>query len=80
MHVSPFVMSRKTLLVDHMIKLMERYTDNLEELVMERTDELEQEKQKTDNLLNSMLPRSLHFSLFVIIFIWLAVNLTFAVI
>ena len=48
---------RKTMLVDHMVRMMERYTDNLEELVEDRTDALEQEKLKTENLLNSMLPR-----------------------
>lgn len=45
------------MLVDHMVRMMERYTDNLEELVEDRTDALEQEKLKTENLLNSMLPR-----------------------
>lgn len=43
--------------VDNMISMMEKYTDNLEELVAERTRQLEDEKQKTDQLLYSMLPR-----------------------
>ena len=36
---------------------MEKYTDNLENLVAERTDQLEQEKIKTENLLYKMLPK-----------------------
>ena len=44
-------------MVDNMISMMEKYTDNLEELVAERTKQLEDEKQKTDQLLYSMLPR-----------------------
>ncbi|XP_065051020.1 atrial natriuretic peptide receptor 1-like [Rhopilema esculentum] len=44
-------------MVDNMISMMEKYTDNLEELVAERTKQLEDEKQKTDELLYSMLPR-----------------------
>ncbi|XP_065672466.1 atrial natriuretic peptide receptor 2 isoform X2 [Hydra vulgaris] len=45
-------------LVDHMMTMMEKYTDNLEKLVSERTDELEQEKIKTENLLYKMLPKT----------------------
>jgi len=44
-------------MIDNMIRIMEKYTDNLEELVAERTKQLEDEKQKTDQLLYSMLPR-----------------------
>ena len=40
-----------------MVSMMEKYTDNLEELVAERTRQLEDEKLKTDQLLYSMLPR-----------------------
>ena len=37
--------------------MMEKYADNLEELVMERTGQLIEEKKKTDALLERMLPR-----------------------
>ncbi|KYQ56875.1 Guanylate cyclase 32E [Trachymyrmex zeteki] len=36
---------------------MEKYTNNLEALVNERTDQLTEEKKKTDALLYEMLPR-----------------------
>ncbi|XP_038050160.1 atrial natriuretic peptide receptor 1-like [Patiria miniata] len=45
-------------LVDNMIGMMEKYADHLEELVNERTQQLEDEKKKTDQLLHQMLPRS----------------------
>ena len=37
--------------------MMETYANNLEELVNERTDQLIDEKKKTDSLLERMLPR-----------------------
>ncbi len=43
--------------MDNMLKMMEKYADSLEELVQERTQELEEEKKKTDMLLYSMLPQ-----------------------
>ena len=43
--------------MDNMLKMMEKYAGNLEELVQERTQELEEEKKKTDILLYNMLPR-----------------------
>jgi hypothetical protein len=39
-----------------MLQKLEKYADNLEELVRQRTCELEDEKQKTDKLLHRMLP------------------------
>lgn len=45
-------------LVDHMLQMMEKYTENLEETVALRTKQLEEEKLKTDTLLYKMLPRS----------------------
>lgn len=42
--------------MDNMLKMMEKYAANLEELVNERTQELEVEKKKSDLILCSMLP------------------------
>ena len=44
-------------IMDTMIKMMEKYTDHLEDIVAERTSELAAEKAKTDELLYRMLPR-----------------------
>eukprot|EP00062_Callorhinchus_milii_P020617 gi/632976478/ref/XP_007904816.1/ PREDICTED: atrial natriuretic peptide receptor 1-like [Callorhinchus milii] len=43
--------------VDTMMTLMEKYSKHLEVLVAERTQDLVHEKQKTDRLLYSMLPK-----------------------
>ncbi|XP_053384657.1 atrial natriuretic peptide receptor 1-like [Mercenaria mercenaria] len=48
---------KKTSVVDNMIAMMEKYTNNLEEIVTERTEQLQEEKLKTDALLYRMLPR-----------------------
>ena len=42
--------------MDNMLKMMEKYANNLEELVADRTRQLEVEKKKTDALLYRMLP------------------------
>ncbi|EDO30985.1 predicted protein [Nematostella vectensis] len=42
---------------DNMVNMMEIYADNLENLVAQRTDQLVDEKRKTDALLESILPR-----------------------
>lgn len=44
-------------IMDNMLQLMERYTNNLEALVDERTDLLVEEKKKTEALLYEMLPK-----------------------
>lgn len=41
---------------DNMIAMMEKYANNLEVLVDERTDQLQEEKKKTEALLEEMLP------------------------
>lgn len=48
---------RKTNIFDNVVYMMEKYADNLEELVIERTGQLVEEKKKTDALLERMLPR-----------------------
>ena len=47
--------------MDNMINLIERHTDNLEELVEDRTKQLMEEKKKTDKLLYKILPRLVKF-------------------
>ncbi|XP_020822370.1 retinal guanylyl cyclase 1 [Phascolarctos cinereus] len=49
---------RKTNIIDSMLRMLEQYSSNLEDLIRERTEELELEKQKTDKLLTQMLPPS----------------------
>lgn len=48
---------RNTDIVDNMLQMMEKYTDQLEELVDQRTRQLEIEKAKTEELLYKMLPK-----------------------
>ena len=47
---------RRTNIIDSMLRMLEQYSSNLEELIRERTEELEIEKQKTEKLLTQMLP------------------------
>jgi len=42
--------------MDSMLQKLEKYADNLENIVQQRTAELIDEKQKTDMLLYRMLP------------------------
>ncbi len=42
--------------MDNMVQKLERYANNLEEIVQQRTVELVEEKKKTDLLLYRMLP------------------------
>jgi len=42
--------------MDTMLQKLEKYADNLENIVEQRTAELIDEKQKTDMLLHRMLP------------------------
>ncbi|XP_019334932.2 retinal guanylyl cyclase 2 [Alligator mississippiensis] len=49
---------KKTNIIDSMLRMLEQYSSNLEDLIRERTEELEIEKQKTEKLLSQMLPPS----------------------
>ena len=42
--------------MDNIMAMMEKYATNLEEIVEERTQEVVEEKKKTDRLLYKMLP------------------------
>lgn len=42
---------------DNMLAIMEKYAYNLEGLIQERTNQLTEEKKKTDALLHRMLPK-----------------------
>jgi len=55
--------SRKLNIMDNMIQMMEQYADHLEEIVSERTLQLQREKKKTDQLLYQMLPKLVLLSL-----------------
>ncbi|XP_065215329.1 guanylate cyclase 32E [Planococcus citri] len=53
----PMRKGMKPNIFDNMMAMMEKYANNLEVLVDERTDQLVEEKKKTDALLYEMLPR-----------------------
>ena len=55
---------KKVNLVDLMLKMIEQYTNNLEELIREKTIKLEEEKKNTERLLSEMLPPLLNFNVF----------------
>ena len=51
------IFARKNNIFDNVVYMMEKYADNLEDLVSERTVQLLEEKKKTDALLDRILPR-----------------------
>ncbi|PVD18902.1 hypothetical protein C0Q70_21460 [Pomacea canaliculata] len=54
---------KKANIVDTMFKMLEKYSNDLEDIVAERTMQLEEEKKKTDQLLFRMLPSTVAESL-----------------
>lgn len=55
--------------MDQLMEMMVRYANNLEVLVTERTQLLFEEKQKTEDLLHRMLPKSVFLLLVVYIYL-----------
>ncbi len=53
---SSIISFRKTNIVEHMFKMMEKHSSRLEEKVKIRMNELENEKRKKEVLINRMLP------------------------
>ena len=64
----PTLAFRRSNIFDNMLSIMEKYADNLEDIVAERTNDLMKEKKKTEALLLRMLPRYRHA---VSLFLWL---------
>ncbi|XP_037537374.1 retinal guanylyl cyclase 2 [Nematolebias whitei] len=49
---------RRANIIDSMLRMLEQYSSNLEDLIRERTDELEVERNKTEKLVGQLLPKS----------------------
>ncbi|KAM4611679.1 retinal guanylyl cyclase 2-like [Polymixia lowei] len=49
---------KKANIIDSMLRMLEQYSSNLEDLIRERTDELEIERTKAEKLIGQLLPKS----------------------
>ncbi|XP_074647349.1 speract receptor-like [Tubulanus polymorphus] len=56
--LKPLQKGMKPNIMDNMISIMEKYATNLESIIEERTEQLAEEKKKTEELLHQMLPKS----------------------
>ncbi|XP_064641678.1 speract receptor-like isoform X2 [Lineus longissimus] len=56
--LKPLQKGLKSNIMDNMIAIMERYANNLEGVIEERTEQLLEEKKRTEELLHQMLPKS----------------------
>jgi len=59
-HMQCFFIPRRYNIMDNMLRMMEKYANNLEEVISERTRQLMEEKKKADLLLYRMLPACVH--------------------
>ncbi|XP_078345063.1 atrial natriuretic peptide receptor 1-like [Oculina patagonica] len=50
------ISGRKSNIIENMVSMMEKHANHLEQLVDERTTQLNEEKERTDKLLNRLLP------------------------
>ena len=56
--LKPLRQGMKPNIMDNLIEILEKYSNNLEEIVCERTQQLYEEKERVEELLNRMLPKS----------------------
>jgi len=56
-----FCVFRRYNIMDNMLRMMEKYANNLEEVISDRTRQLMEEKKKADMLLYRMLPAYVRF-------------------
>lgn len=53
---NPFVFLRGSNIIENMVTMMEKHANHLEQLVEERTRQLNEEKEKTEKILYRLLP------------------------
>jgi hypothetical protein len=58
-----------------MVEMLEKYSNNLEDLVTERTRQLCEEKQKSEDLLHRMLPPSVARRLAQVSVLWISIRI-----
>ena len=51
-----YFLHRGSNIIENMVSMMEKHANHLEQLVEERTRQLNEEKERTDKLLNRLLP------------------------
>uniref|UniRef100_A0A8R1DRE0 guanylate cyclase n=1 Tax=Caenorhabditis japonica TaxID=281687 RepID=A0A8R1DRE0_CAEJA len=61
--LKPLSKGLKGNIADNIMSLLDRYRNNLEDVIKERTDQLEDEKKRNENLLLQLLPKSVATSL-----------------
>ena len=53
---NPFIFLRGSNIIENMVTMMEQHANHLEQLVEERTRQLNEEKEKTEKILYRLLP------------------------